>query len=595
MNSQPTTNNAARNSAITKLEAAIDFSIRNSTDFDIARAAVTFFDGAIVYSNNSVWWWFSAVEHRWKRDKEGHHISKELSTTVAELYKTRGFYWKKQASLDSLDKDNLDKFESYSKTAFAIVNNLATTTEKNHFIKECSALLHNDKFEEELLNESAHLLGFTNGVYDFKEKVFRNGRPEDYISFSTNIKYVPYNPDSVEAQILKDFLAKVFVNEEMRIYSLDKMAMTLDGSIRSEQFLVATGNGSNGKTKLIELLSKALGDYYCIIPIALLTQKRAASNSAQCELERTKGRRFAVLQEPGESESINIGLMKELTGGDRIQARGLFKEPVEFKPQFKMMLVCNDLPEVPSNDGGTWRRIRVMDFKSKFVDAPRADKPNEFEMDTSLSEKLSICAPMFMSMLIEHYKTLDFANLYEPLAVTSATNKYKNNSNIINQYIIEAITKDAKSIKRNRLNDMFADMKSWGHKNGVPNKRMPDRNAFKVACEAELGQYPRDGWTGIIWKAVGRQSFDEEEEGGEDAEDTEDVSLTFMQEHIVKKEECDASCKELKDFVMTFLPQMDYEIIEKYIVDTLKCVESKHLIRNGKRTTRGFKSLAILP
>ncbi len=111
-----------------------------------------------------------------------------------------------------------------------------------------------------------------------------------------------------------------------------------------------------------------------ILPIALLTQKRAASNSAQGELERTKGRRFAVMQEPSEQDKINIGFMKELSGNDRILCRALYKEPYEFKPQFKMILTCNELPEVPSDDGGTWRRIRVIEFLSKFCEKSKKTK-----------------------------------------------------------------------------------------------------------------------------------------------------------------------------------------------------------------------------
>ncbi len=57
---------------------------------------------------------------------------------------------------------------------------------------------------------------------------------------------------------------------------------------------------------------------------------RASSNSATPEMERTKGLRLVVMQEPEANESINIGLMKELTGNDKIQARDLFKEPIEF-------------------------------------------------------------------------------------------------------------------------------------------------------------------------------------------------------------------------------------------------------------------------
>lgn len=196
-------------------------------------------------------------------------------------------------------------------------------------------------------------------------------------------------------------------------------------------------HNSNGKSKIYDLFQKAIGDYYCILPVSLITQKRAASNAAQSELERTKGRRFAVMQEPGENEKINIGLMKELTGGDRILARGLFKEPVEFRPQFKMVLTCNELPEVPSDDGGTWRRIRVIEFKSKFVEKPT--KSHEFPLDVELSDKFENWAPVFISMLLEHHKLIDPKNVPEPMDVRIATESYKKNNDVVGQYVEERL------------------------------------------------------------------------------------------------------------------------------------------------------------
>jgi hypothetical protein len=114
----------------------------------------------------------------------------------------------------------------------------------------------------------------------------------------------------------------------------------LDGNHRYLDGNCIVHHNSNSKSKLVELYEKAFGEYCCKFPITLLTMKRAASNAATSELARAKGKRFASLQEPSEGEQINCGFMKELSGGDKIMARSLFKEPIEFVPQFKMALLC---------------------------------------------------------------------------------------------------------------------------------------------------------------------------------------------------------------------------------------------------------------
>ena len=61
------------------------------------------------------------------------------------------------------------------------------------------------------------------------------------------------------------------------------------------------------------------------------------------------------LWEPSKGDKINEGIMKEITGGDPIQGRALFKDTNIFVPQFKLVVCTNTLFEISSNDDGTWR------------------------------------------------------------------------------------------------------------------------------------------------------------------------------------------------------------------------------------------------
>jgi P4 family phage/plasmid primase-like protien len=279
----------------------------------------------------------------------------------------------------------------------------------------------------------------------------------------------------------------------------------LDGNHRYLMGDFTVTHNSNSKSVLLNLLQKAIGDYYCILPVALLTQKRQASNSAQSELERTKGRRMSIMQEPGENEKLNIGLMKELSGGDRILCRGLFKEPIEFRPQFKMILTCNELPEVNSDDGGTWRRIRVIEYTSKFLDKPDPKNPKEFPIDPDLTDKLDRWADTFLSMLIEHHRDLDIKNMVEPAEVRIATEGYKKNNDVIGQFIGDKLEKDETVTTRVLLNKLFTDFRTWAFQVVQKGKKVPDRNQFRAYMEKDFGIYPGNGrgWKGIRVKNSG--------------------------------------------------------------------------------------------
>jgi putative DNA primase/helicase len=71
---------------------------------------------------------------------------------------------------------------------------------------------------------------------------------------------------------------------------------------------------------------------------------------------------------------MNGGLLKELSGGDTIYSRALFKEGREFKPQAKFILVSNVLPGVAADDKALWRRPRAISSEMPFKAFPKSNK-----------------------------------------------------------------------------------------------------------------------------------------------------------------------------------------------------------------------------
>jgi P4 family phage/plasmid primase-like protien len=381
---------------------------------------------------------------------------------------------------------------------------LKKTAFKESLMKECADVFFNPRFEE-LLDTRMSLLGFDNGVLDLETMEFREGRPEDYISLTTGINYRDVAPTDPLLAEVNDFLAKIFTKEDIRDYVLKVLSSCLDGFNREEKFYIWTGVGANGKSKMIELMMRTFGEYYSIMNVTAITGKRVSSNATNSELVMTKGKRMVVMQEPSEDEKINIGYLKELSGGDIVQGRSLFKEPIKFKPQFKIILTCNHLPEVPSGtDIGTWRRIRVAEFTSRFVDNPDPSKSNEFAIDRELSAKFDNWKEVFMGLLVSYYIKYREEGISEPDDVTACTAEYQKSNDIMSEFLDDRVERGDPETFFVGLVEMYEDFKDWLRRCN-PTVKVPRRKEIQMYCEKEFGskgvRNPKAGWRGYRLKA----------------------------------------------------------------------------------------------
>ena len=179
----------------------------------------------------------------------------------------------------------------------------------------------------------------------------------------------------------------------------------MNGDIPNTYFLMFIGDsGANGKSQLLNLMKLAMGEFGEKVEVTLLTRKRNNANEANTEKIKLMHKRFAFLSEPEDGEKINIGLLKELTGSEEIVARGLYQDAMSFVMEAKLFLACNELPEIKGEDTALWRRIRVVDFPSRFVDEPM--EAGEYKIDRTLPSRMRedvSWRQTFMKILLEYY------------------------------------------------------------------------------------------------------------------------------------------------------------------------------------------------
>ena len=338
---------------------------------------------------------------------------------------------------------------------------------------------------------------FTNGVIDFKNKIFRDGYPQDYITKCTNIPYVEIDKSAHKDTMnqITLFMEKLFPIESLNKYMWSHLASTLIGENINQTFNIYRGNGSNGKSLLIDLMKKTLGEYCGSVPVTLVTDKRVNLGSTSSEIMQLKGVRYAHMEEPSKDAQINEGMMKQLTGGDSLQARALYQESETFTPQFSLVVCTNTLFKIVSNDDGTWRRIRIVEFMSKFVAemAANSETPYEYLQDPLLKdEKLPLWAPIFASMLINiAFESQGIVKDCD--MVMSASKKYRQGQDHISGFVNEMVGKcEGKKINKRELCEQF---KCWFQEQ-QGSKQVPKGIELCEYMDKKFGKCS-DGWNNV--------------------------------------------------------------------------------------------------
>lgn len=459
-------------------------------DFDLAQLVYALYGYTYVCSDldHNIWYQFKPELHKWIKIPKAYDLKIKISTEVAQEFANLVKVYAESytaACMSDAKSGELSNHERKFKDTINIVKNLRKRPVKERIMHECADLFYDPHFEEKL-DANRYLIGFNNGVYDLRTDSFRDGTPDDFVTKSTGYDYEEFHMGhKYVVDVLKCF-RKAQTDKEMCNHVLTLYSSFLDGDINDERFDIFTGTGANGKSKMIELLFKALGDYAVILPPTIFTRKRGNSGQASPEIAELKGKRLVVLNEPEASEVLHVGLLKEMTGGDKIKARALYSDPIEFYPQCKFVMLCNILPNVDATDGGTWRRLKVTPWESQFVKVDENGKyngrelgPNQFPRDNRLNSKFEKWKSALMWLLLKkYYIKYKKSGIPDPEKVNAKTMEYQQQNDSYLAFINENLEITKSNADKDLFRSIYDNFKEW-YKEFYPGTRVPPSKDFK--------------------------------------------------------------------------------------------------------------------
>jgi putative DNA primase/helicase len=302
------------------------------------------------------------------------------------------------------------------------------------------------------------LLGTPEGVVDLRTGKLRAGRREDMISRSVAVAPADEGARSVEWE---RFLDEAFPDDPPMWDFLQRLAgYCLTGLTREERFFFFYGSGRNGKGTFLETLYALMGEYACTAPSGLFLSN--SNLNAENFLAGIDGARMIWASEIDRGRSWNEALLKEITGGDTITAKRLYRDPFSFKPQATLIIAGNTQPNFRGVDQAMRSRVALVPFEQCF----------DGKEDRGLKARLRGAeAPAIMRWAVDGAQKYLRDGLPLPQTVERASREYMDEEDTVLGFIAEECEKDAEDwTPTSLLHERFSawmvrqGVKPWGQR-----------------------------------------------------------------------------------------------------------------------------------
>lgn len=373
----------------------------NLSDLGNSRRFADFVKGTLLYTESLGWLRWDGC--RWERVNEMSvlQLAREIPTRIV--------------------REAFRKAEKPDPQVFG----WARTSESESKLKAMVSLARSDPLmlkKAEDFDSNPLLLNVVNGTLNLDSGKIRSHRPTDLI---TRLAPVRFDSDATCPRFEK-FLREVFRDDKdlMRFVQVS-VGYSLTGRTNDQVFFLLHGTGANGKSVFVETIRALLGEYASTADFSTFSLSPNRSGIRN-DLARLDGARFVTASESGQGTYLDESVIKQLTGGDPITARYLYKEHFEFVPQFKMWLVTNHMPRLKDGGYAMWRRIRVLPFNATIPPEKR---------DGRLLDKLKAEMPGILNWAIEGCRAWLKGGLPQNKTVASAVESYRKETDQIETFL----------------------------------------------------------------------------------------------------------------------------------------------------------------
>lgn len=381
--------------------------------------------------------WFVYDGKTWTIDDYG--MTKRLADkTIEEMKKERPYV---DENID--EEDALKMLERHIKRT-------RNTAGKEAMVKEAQHLL---PVNQEDFDNDIFLFNAQNGYVDLDSAALL---PHDREKYFTRISNTEFKGTRASCPQWIKFLDEIFLGDEELIEYIQRaVGYSLSGSTEEQVMFVLLGNGRNGKSVFLDIINEIMGTYSAIIrPDSIMV--RPQMGGASPDIAKLDGARFVSVTEPNEGDRFDEGLIKQLTGGDRISARFLHQNEFEFIPQFKLWLATNHKPFIRGRDEGIWRRLSIIPFNLQIA---------KNEVDKQLTHKLKQELQGILHWAVEGFLKWRKFGLQEPKQVADERNEYRTEMDVIEAFIQDRCVVDKSSGERVKASDLYRAYKDWATEN----------------------------------------------------------------------------------------------------------------------------------